>query len=69
VSCRTGRSDGRTLLDGQWVGEGKRKTNVILAFYERTHLIWVGLVLVDLVAQGLKTANSSDEMLELLRRS
>ncbi|KAK8858595.1 hypothetical protein IAR55_002824 [Kwoniella newhampshirensis] len=56
------------VTDPQWAAENKRKrTNWILTIYERTEIFWVLLVVADLVAQGTKTASSSESMLDLLK--
>ncbi|WWD18487.1 hypothetical protein CI109_102939 [Kwoniella shandongensis] len=56
------------VTDPQWAAENKRKrTNLILTWYKRTELFWVLLVVADLVAQGTKTASSSDNQLDLLK--
>ncbi|OCF43572.1 high-affinity cell membrane calcium channel [Kwoniella heveanensis CBS 569] len=55
--------------DPQWAAEKKQRkvTNWFLRLYEKTELFWVLLIVADLVAQGTKTAESSQDMLQLLK--
>lgn len=48
--------------------KAKHKPGKLLRFYEKTELFWVALVLVSLVTMATKTSNSSDEMLDTLRK-
>lgn len=53
--------------DSHWSTDRKKKeTGRILAVYHKTELFWVALILADLVAQGCRTADSSDSLLDLL---
>ncbi|WVQ85091.1 hypothetical protein IAT38_007255 [Cryptococcus sp. DSM 104549] len=55
--------------DALWAADdSRRKNNKIMAFYEKTELFWVLLVLGDLVGQGTKTADSSASMLDALKK-
>ncbi|WVQ96668.1 hypothetical protein IAU59_003774 [Kwoniella sp. CBS 9459] len=55
--------------DPQWATEKKKRkvTNWFFRLYEKTELFWVLLIVADLVAQGTKTAQSSQNMLQLLK--
>lgn len=56
-----------TVIDSQWTTDRKKKeTGKMLLIYQKTELFWVALILADLVAQGCRTAESSDSTLELL---
>ncbi|WVR06351.1 hypothetical protein IAU60_003382 [Kwoniella sp. DSM 27419] len=55
--------------DPQWVAEKKQRkvSSWFLRLYEKTELFWVLLIVADLVAQGTKTAGSSQNTLNLLK--
>ena len=38
----------------------------LLAFYEKTQLFWVALILADVVAQACRTSHSSAQLLSIL---
>lgn len=57
------------VVDSQWSTEKKKEKGKILAIYTKTEWFWVALILVDLIAQGLKTARSSQATLDLLSKS
>jgi hypothetical protein len=58
------------VADPHQAGDGQRKkSKPLLKLYERTELFWTLLVLVDVVAQACKTANSSDTVIDLLSKS
>lgn len=61
--------DRRTFLgtEPHWAAEDeKTKVNRLLAFYQKTEIFWVILIVADLVTQGTKTSSSSESMLRLL---
>ncbi|WVO19052.1 uncharacterized protein IAS62_000328 [Cryptococcus decagattii] len=60
---------GETFLgtEPHWAAEDeKTKVNRLLAFYQKTEIFWVILIVADLVTQGTKTSSSSESMLRLL---
>ena len=57
-----------TRIDAQWATEKKEEIGRILAVYAKTEWFWVALVLIELIAQGLKTARSTPAMLDLLSK-
>ncbi|OXH34034.1 high-affinity cell membrane calcium channel [Cryptococcus neoformans] len=62
---------GETFLgtEPHWAAEDeKTKNNRLLAFYQKTEIFWVILVVADLVAQGSKSSSSPESMLRLLDR-
>lgn len=54
----------------QWAQDTTRKPKApsrVFTLYGRTEPFWVLLILVDVIAQGTKTANSTPQHLAILR--
>lgn len=62
-------ADQAIISEPQWAAETKkpREISLLLKWYNKTQIFWVLLVIVDLIAQAFKTANSSESELQLLR--
>ena len=62
-------ADESIIHQPEWAATTKkpREPSILLKWYNKTQLFWVFLVVVDIISQAFKTADSSEHQLKLLR--